>query len=123
MPYALLDTSCTCINIVVYDESSSWQPPDGQTLAYGDSFIIGQQYQEDSESGKWFETSPVPRQSYEQAASTVRTQRNERLAKSDWTQLADAPVDAGLWAIYRQALRDIPAQDGFPWEIVWPSDP
>ena len=56
-------------------------------------------------------------------ASEVRTERNEKLSASDWTQLADAPVDKTAWATYRQALRDITAQAGFPWTITWPDAP
>lgn len=53
----------------------------------------------------------------------VRGQRNSRLAQSDWTQLADAPVDKAAWATYRQALRDVTAQAEFPWNIDWPIQP
>jgi len=38
-----------------------------------------------------------------------RKHRDLALAASDWTQVADAPVDATEWATYRQALRDFPA--------------
>lgn len=56
-------------------------------------------------------------------AKAVREDRNKRLADSDWTQLADAPVNSAVWATYRQALRDVTAQSGFPWEITWPDAP
>ena len=59
----------------------------------------------------------------EEAAKSVRQQRNSLLAESDWTQLADAPVDQAAWATYRQALRDVPAQVGFPEAVVWPVAP
>jgi hypothetical protein len=39
----------------------------------------------------------------------MRNHRNRLLAESDWTQVADAPVDRQAWATYRQALRDFPA--------------
>ena len=58
----------------------------------------------------------------EQAAS-VRTSRTQMLNDSDWTQVADAPVDKAVWATYRQALRDVTAQSGFPWTITWPDAP
>ena len=58
----------------------------------------------------------------EQAAS-VRTQRGEKLKASDWTQVADAPVDQAAWAAHRQALRDVTSQPGFPWVIDWPEMP
>ena len=41
--------------------------------------------------------------------SVMRAVRNDLLAQSDWTQVADAPVDRQAWATYRQALRDFPA--------------
>jgi len=56
-------------------------------------------------------------------AARVRADRNARLSASDWTQLADAPVDAAAWAAYRQELRDVPIQVGFPWEVQWPVVP
>lgn len=58
-----------------------------------------------------------------QQEEAVRRDRNQRLAECDWTQLADAPVDDLVWAVYRQSLRDVPAQNGFPWDIIWPVKP
>ena len=58
----------------------------------------------------------------EQAAS-VRSSRSDKLKDSDWTQVEDAPVDKAAWATYRQELRDISAQEGFPWAVVWPTQP
>jgi hypothetical protein len=54
---------------------------------------------------------------------SVRIDRNARLAESDWTQLADAPVNTKAWAAYRQELRDVTSQVGFPWNINWPEIP
>jgi hypothetical protein len=45
----------------------------------------------------------------DQKLKQVRYWRNAELARTDWTQVADAPVDASAWAMYRQALRDLPA--------------
>jgi hypothetical protein len=56
-------------------------------------------------------------------AKSVRQSRGEKLKDSDWTQVADAPVDKAAWAAYRQALRDITSQAGFPWTIEWPEQP
>lgn len=57
-------------------------------------------------------------------ANQVRSERNKKLTESDWTQLADSPVaDRAAWAAYRQALRDLTAQAGFPWAVVWPVSP
>lgn len=56
-------------------------------------------------------------------AAQVRAERNRKLAACDWTQLADAPVDAAAWGTYRQALRDITNQAGFPSAVTWPPQP
>ena len=56
-------------------------------------------------------------------AKSVRSERGEKLKDSDWTQVADAPVDKAAWATYRQALRDVTGQQGFPWTITWPTQP
>jgi hypothetical protein len=56
-------------------------------------------------------------------AKSVRTSRNDKLKECDWTQITDATVDKTAWATYRQALRDITAQAGFPWTITWPDAP
>jgi hypothetical protein len=53
----------------------------------------------------------------------VREFRDKLLIASDWTQVADAPVDQTAWATYRQALRDIPKQEGFPENVIWPERP
>lgn len=54
--------------------------------------------------------------------TSVRNQRNAKLAACDWTQLPDAPVDATAWAAYRQELRDITNQPD-PFNIIWPEAP
>ena len=56
-------------------------------------------------------------------AAEMRKQRDQLLAESDWTQVADAPVDQVAWATYRQALRDVPQQPGFPDNVTWPDKP
>ena len=60
------------------------------------------------------------------ADEQVRSERNELLAASDWTQMPDSPLsdaDKAAWATYRTALRDVPSQSGFPGNIVWPTPP
>ena len=54
-------------------------------------------------------------------AAQVRAHRDRLLAASDTMALADRITDA--WKTYRQALRDIPAQSGFPTNITWPTEP
>jgi len=59
----------------------------------------------------------------EQLAAHARSERDRLLSQSDWTQVPDAPVDQAEWAEYRQALRDVPQQAGFPTDITWPVKP
>ena len=80
--------------------------------------------------GKWYtkysvvdmDADAIAAKDTEQAKA-IRSQRTDKLKGSDWTQVADAPVDQAAWATYRQALRDITAQAGFPWDTQWPDAP
>ena len=56
-------------------------------------------------------------------AVIIRQIRGVKLKECDWTQLADSPVNKETWATYRQSLRDVPSQSGFPWTITWPTQP
>ncbi len=54
----------------------------------------------------------------------ARYQRTQLLSASDWTQLPDVPLETKTaWAAYRQALRDVTAQPGFPLNVEWPIQP
>lgn len=68
----------------------------------------------------------------DEQAKRVREERNKRLADSDWRvtyEVEKASIDGlgifvpTVWTTYRQALRDITSQAGFPWEVVWPVEP
>ena len=81
----------------------------------------------------WLSDSPKPSQEELDAAwpavrearawNRVRAERDRLLAACDWTQVADAPVDAAAWAVYRQALRDVPQDFATPDDVVWPEQP
>ena len=73
--------------------------------------------------GVWSQTWSVVDRPTEDVTFSVRKKRNEDLLSSDWTQLQNSPVDVSAWATYRQALRDIPAQAGFPTTVNWPTAP
>jgi len=56
-------------------------------------------------------------------ADSVRIQRDRALTKTDYTQLNDysgSPTYQAQIKQLRQALRDVPSQPGFPWDVVWP---
>ncbi len=91
---------------------------DAPTYDYERQRLAGPQYVlEGQQVNRVFTVEQIPD---EEKAGQVRTERNEKLKDSDWTQVADAPVDQAAWATYRQALRDITAQAGFPWTVEWP---
>ena len=101
--YKILDASGAVKNTIVADSDSIMDfVPDG---------------------GSFVAISENPEVAMALLASQARAQRNQLLAESDWTQVADAPVDQAAWATYRQALRDITDQVGFPTDIVWPVAP
>jgi len=58
----------------------------------------------------------------------AQMKRQRLLSQSDWTDTSSAPARLGknlheAWQVYRQALRDVTLQSGFPFEIVWPTKP
>lgn len=66
----------------------------------------------------------VEAQDVEEAAEAAREYRNKLLDDSDNMMVSDRPnVNTEAWAAYRQALRDVPEQEGFPLSIVWPEKP
>lgn len=81
---------------------------------------------------RWIDLPDVMTLEEAQAADTLRradearAERNRRLLACDWTALTDAPlsdVQKAEWAAYRQALRDVTGQPGFPDAILWPVAP
>lgn len=73
--------------------------------------------------GVWTQVWQTQQLAENEAATNVRAYRDSLLTKTDWTQVSDAPVNKEAWATYRQALRDISLQEGFPWDVTWPEQP
>lgn len=103
-----------------------FEGPQASPTRYQFSFADGVE----QTGGKWYTKWSVADMSAEaiaakdaEQAASMRKQRDEKLAECDWTQVDDAPVDKAAWATYRQTLRDVTAQSGFPWTITWPSKP
>lgn len=60
---------------------------------------------------------------YSEKAKEIRQKRDELLNETDWTQMADTALSEDkkeAYRIYRQALRDVPEQEGFPYDVSWP---
>jgi hypothetical protein len=65
-------------------------------------------------------------QKYELACEQIIGQRNQFLYESDWTQIPNNPLTPEKqqeWADYRQQLRDITQQSGYPFNVIWPTPP
>jgi hypothetical protein len=114
---------------------------EGPSATGGDHYQFSQRDGVEQVDGKWYtkyilgpvftdgETTAAEQEAAYKAAKdaeqakSIRDQRNTKLSESDWTQVADAPVDKTTWATYRQELRDVTKQTGFPWTIDWPTQP
>jgi hypothetical protein len=81
-------------------------------------FTAEEEAEWDAEEAQWLAGADTRKAAY------IREQRNEKLAATDWTQAADVPQSVkDSYAPYRQALRDLPTQSGFPNQVVWPTQP
>lgn len=64
--------------------------------------------------------------SYDKQSQDVKSQRNLLLNNSDWTQIPNNPLTDQQkqdWAVYRQELRDVTSQSGYPFNVIWPTPP
>ena len=78
------------------------------------------------DQGDYYEAVPVPEPTTDELAKQVRATRDALLAETDYLVMPDYPISADeLDAVktYRQALRDVPMQDGFPESPKWPEVP
>lgn len=92
--------------------------------SHGDRYI---KEIEKGENGKRrFQIVAVPEPTTEEIAAQVRAKRDALLAETDFLMMPDYPLgeeDAAELKAYRQELRDVPTQGGFPTEITWPDFP
>ena len=78
------------------------------------------------DQGDYYEAVPVPEPTEQELASRVRSQRDAKLSATDYLIVPDYPIspeDLEAVKVYRQALRDIPEQSGFPKNVQWPVEP
>jgi hypothetical protein len=94
-----------------------------QTPVYDSLVQAAKQDAPQNVNGAWMVAWLVQQLPLEQADQNVRYKRDKLLYECDWTQLPDAPVDKAVWAVYRQELRNVPQQEGFPYSVVWPTPP
>ena len=111
--------------INTFDSDPVFEGPQAQPTKYQTAFADGVE----EIDGKWYTKYSVADMDAEgiaavdaQQAKSVREQRNEKLAETDWRYRRDQTTTQA-WDDYCQALRDIPSQTGFPWDITWPEQP
>lgn len=110
MDYFMIDTNESCNIISQYVDTAT------KTLVYFPD--------KTSEFHTWDWTTKQWVLDSENAAQLIRQKRDELLRQSDWSQGLDVPENLRtVWAVYRDALRHIPEQEGFPEQVTWPTPP
>ena len=110
-----------------YDADVVFEGPQAQPTRYQVAYRNGVE----KIDGKWYTKYSVSDMGAEAKAAldanqaqSIRSTRDRKIAETDWTQGKDIPDNiSSKWAVYRQALRDVPAQSGFPWTVQWPTQP
>lgn len=80
-------------------------------------------YKWSNETFEWIDPRSE-QEKYNETVIQVKQKRESLLASSDWTQLNDVLLNnKDQWVTYRQSLRDIPEQSGYPFNVIWPTKP
>lgn len=115
---------------VVLRENIEEQERDGETTYTYDEYRLPVPYRDnlldavEQNAAEWLEKAKNAE--FERLAAEIRQKRDAELTKCDWTQATDSPLSneaKTAWAAYRQALRDLPEQEGFPYLVVFPALP
>ena len=88
-------------------------------------YILGPVFVDGETAAAEQETAYKAMKDAEQAKG-VRASRDDLLAECDWVVIKAFETGSSVsaeWATYRQALRDLPQQAGFPWTVEWPTNP
>ncbi len=105
-----------------YSQASGVEQIDGKWYT---KYILGPVFTDGETTAAEQEVAYKASKDAEQAKS-VRTARDEKLKECDWVVIKNLETNSnipGAWEVYRQALRDVPTQSGFPWTITWPDAP
>lgn len=72
--------------------------------------------------GAWTQGWEVSKLPVEDAGRNIRSHRDKLLQQTDWMALSDVTIEP-YWREYRQQLRDVTAQEGYPYAVIWPTKP
>ena len=102
-----------------------FEGPQAQPTRYQTAFRDGVE----EVNGKWYTKHSVADMDDEakaaadaNQATSIRNERNRKLIETDWRFRSDL-TPSPAWIDYCQALRDLPTQSGFPWDVIWPTQP
>jgi len=121
MIYAKVDND----GYVEYTIESTFVQDGLDELDYDIGKAPGDGYSFNVNSRTWVDVR-TQQQKYDEASLAAISKRNTLLYASDWTQIPNNPLTAeqqATWATYRQELRDITSQSGYPFNIIWPTPP
>ena len=116
--------------IIFTTNITSYENSEGSTAWKADTYELSAKYNDNLDSRirdnyeEWL--NKAKNDDKTQTATMVRAQRDKLLMSSDYIMCADSPFTAeqkNAWMAYRQNLRDIPEQTGFPYDINWPEKP
>jgi len=93
----------TVLDTPEYDKNTHYPKDSGYTLV----------------DGEWTTGYVIAKLPTEHVSENVRKQRTELLTNTDWMALSDVTLTPEV-AAYREALRDVTAQEGFPYSVSWP---
>ena len=110
-----------------FDAEVVFEGPQAQPTRYQVAYRNGVELVD----GKWYTKYSVSDMTAEaktaldaSQAKSMRNQRDRLIAETDWTQGKDiADSVSAKYTTYRQALRNVPTQSGFPWTVQWPTKP
>lgn len=78
------------------------------------------------ETKQWQEPENYQQLLFNEAASKIKLERQRLLTATDWTDTVSASTrleNYNAWQFYRQQLRDITKQEGYPFNVIWPTQP
>ena len=111
-------------DLSVYFITDAARPQLTQTQKFGDPVFTIQGVNVERSYPVIDKTAQEIQQDTDNRASEVRAQRDDWLRSTDWTQGKDiADSVSAKYTTYRQALRNVPTQAGFPWTVQWPTKP
>lgn len=116
------------VGVVVFHHSQT--PHDIEMRSLIQKFAQEEGYREKRDEDLSWSVEKIPEKTEaekrEEAEKSVRAKRDSLISETDYLLASDYPIsaeDLEAVKVYRQALRDVPQQEGFPFDVVWPDLP